>query len=110
MVPSQPDVEPYRPHPQAIPAPEIPIPASRVAHGTALKGQMEEVAAQALARRENLPVQVHGAAPGVYVVFESQPNVQLVLESLESSRQGIEVVSVTSYRTNETVPMGSTPT
>jgi len=39
-------------------------------------------------------VEVHGAAPGLYVQFESQPGVPLNLKSLEDARMGIEIVAV----------------
>ncbi len=37
---------------------------------------------------------VHGAEPGLYVQFESQPGVELKLESLEDRVSGIELVAV----------------
>lgn len=37
---------------------------------------------------------MHGAIPGLYVQFESQPGVPLQLSSLEDVRQGIELVAV----------------
>jgi hypothetical protein len=44
--------------------------------------------------RGALGIAVHGAQPGLYIQFESPPDVGLKLESLEDKRKGIEVVAV----------------
>ncbi|GER07158.1 hypothetical protein JCM17843_14680 [Kordiimonadales bacterium JCM 17843] len=46
------------------------------------------------ANREAADIAVHGAEPGLYVEFESPPDVDLKLESLEDRRRGIELVAV----------------
>jgi hypothetical protein len=53
-----------------------------------------EAQRQAEANRAALEISVHGAQPGLYVEFESPPNVELKLDSLENKRSGIEVVAV----------------
>jgi hypothetical protein len=47
---------------------------------------------------------VHGAEPGLYIQFESQPGIELRLESLEDRRKGIEVVAVQQVRTEPEAP------
>lgn len=93
LVRQAPQVELYTPHrhlfPQAIAPPQ-----SRVQHGRALKAAMQEAAASALARRKQTGPGIHGAEPGVYVVFTSQPDTPLNIGSLEDRGRGIEVVAV----------------
>jgi hypothetical protein len=39
-------------------------------------------------------IEVHGAEPGLYIEFDSQPGIDLKLESLEHKGRGIELVAV----------------
>ena len=52
-------------------------------------------------RRDEVDIKIHGAVPGLYVQFESQPGVPLQVTSLEDSRKGIEVVAVSHSATEE---------
>lgn len=104
IVPGKPTVEPYTPHGRKIDIPKPPAPASRPAHGKALKRALESAVVEAHQRRTNPGFQVHGAEPGLYVQFESQPGVPLKLSSLEDARQGIELVAVSHTQTEEAEP------
>ncbi len=95
LVARRPAVEAYTPHPRRIDVPEAPSPRSRPAHGRALGQQLNAAIAQAHRRRAESAIKIHGAAPGLYIQFESQPDVPLKLSSLEDVRQGIELVAVT---------------
>ena len=55
---------------------------------------MERAAAEAVAQRAAYGVTVHGGVPGIYIQFESPPDVELKLESLEDRRKGIELLTV----------------
>lgn len=55
-------------------------------------------------RRSEAGLEVHGAKPGLYIQFESQPGVPLTLSSLEDAGQGIELVSVSHGKTEEAEP------
>lgn len=86
--------EPYTPH-SFVPAFKTPpSPADRKAHARALKKAMEGAREEALKRRATAGFSVTGASPGIYVQFESQPDIELKLESMEIARQGIELVAV----------------
>lgn len=104
IVPGKPSAEAYRPHPRAMAVPKPPAPASRAAHGKALKQALVSAVVQAQQRRAAAGIQVHGAVPGLYVQFESQPGVPLQLSSLEDGRQGIELVAVSHTLTEEPKP------
>jgi hypothetical protein len=49
-------------------------------------------------------ITIHGAMPGLYVQFDSQPGIPLNLSSLEDARSGIELVAVTQSKTSEKIP------
>jgi len=83
---------------------KAPAPASRPAHGKALQQAFESAVVQANQRRADAGIQVHGAVPGLYVQFESQPGVPLRVSSLEDARQGIELVAVSHVLTQEAEP------
>ncbi len=104
IVPGKPTAEPYTPHGRKIDIPKPPAPASRPAHGKALKQALESAVVEAHQRRAETGFQVHGAVPGLYVQFESQPGVPLKLSSLEDARQGIELVAVSHAQTEEAEP------
>jgi hypothetical protein len=86
--------ERYTPHLflPAIKSP--PSPRDRKAHARELKRAIEDARKEAQARRASAGFAITGAAPGIYVQFESQPGFALKLESMESARQGIELVAV----------------
>jgi len=104
IVPGKPAAEGYKPHPRKIDVPKAPVPASRAVHGESLKQALTAAVVEAHQRRADAGIQVHGAVPGLYVQFESQPDVPLNLSSLEDARQGIELVAVTRVQTNEAPP------
>ncbi|MBK8591405.1 MAG: hypothetical protein IPN77_20260 [Sandaracinaceae bacterium] len=104
IVGGSPRSELYRPHSRKMTTRAVPAPGSRPAHGMALAQSLASVVAQAHQRRAEAGLQVHGAVPGVYVQFESQPGVPLRLCSLEDARQGIELVAVAHTQTDEAEP------
>lgn len=104
LVPDQPQAEKYEQHPRTIKGPKSQPPPSRVEHGKALERSLKEAVVEASKRREEAAIEVHGAMPGLYVQFESQPGVPLKVTSLEDSRQGIEVVAVSHSKTEEAEP------
>ncbi len=104
IVPGKPTAEPYTPHGRKIDISKPPAPASRPAHGQALKKALESAVAEAHLRRTDAGVQVHSAVPGLYVQFESQPGLPLKLSSLEDARHGIELVAVSYAQTEEAEP------
>ena len=94
IVRRQPRAEPYTPHGKAIPPREIPAPKNRAYHATRLKAALLRADRDVKKEREEQGVIVHGAEPGLYVQFESQPGLELKLESLEDRVSGIELVAV----------------
>lgn len=91
-------------HPRRIKPKKPPAPDSRAAHGKALKQALESAVIEAKQRRADAGIQVHGALPGLYVQFESQPGVPLNPSSLEDAGQGIELVAFSHTQTNEPEP------
>lgn len=73
----------------------------RPAHGAMLKASLEKAELDGAARRSAAGITVHGAAPGLYVQFESRPGVTLNVSSLEDRKVGIEVVAVTREAVGE---------
>jgi len=78
--------EPYRRPRRAIARRGIPVPANRGRHGRQLQSELEQAGAAGLARRESEDVRVAGAVDGIYVRFESFPDLDLALESLDPRR------------------------
>ncbi len=66
-----------------------------------LKASLEKAELDGAARRSAAGITVHGAAPGLYVQFESRPGVTLNVSSLEDRKVGIEVVAVTREAVGE---------
>ncbi len=95
LIRTPPRREDYRPHPRKIELAAPPPPANRRRHARALKASLHQAQREAQARRGAAEIAVHGAEPGLYVEFASQPGVELKLESLEDKRKGIELVAVT---------------
>lgn len=104
LVPGRPVTEPYAPHQRTIRPPKPPTPPNRAEHGRALRTALEGAVYEAQQRRAEAGIEVPGSAPGLYVQFESQPGVRLNLQSLEDTRKGIELVSVTQTHTAEAKP------
>ena len=104
LVPGHPSKEAYRPHPRKFEVTKPAPPASRSKHGKALERALKTVVTEANRRRRDAGITVHGAEPGVYVQFESQPGVVLHLSSFEDARQGIELVAVSHTKTEEPEP------
>lgn len=107
VVTSDPIIERYSPHPRGFEKKEIPVPESRAKHGSALSLAFEHASVEAVERRKaanDSGITVHGAMPGLYIQFESQPGIPLKLASLEDARSGIELVAVTQSKTAEPEP------
>jgi hypothetical protein len=96
LVPGPPTAEAYRPHGRTIKITKPVPPTSRAKHGKALERSLKAAVVEANNRRDDAGIEVHGAVPGLYVQFESQPGVPLQVTSLEDARQGIEVVAVSA--------------
>ncbi len=104
LVPGPPTAEQYRPHGRKINATKLAPPISRAKHGEELKQALKAAVVEANNRREESGIQIHGAVPGLYVQFESQPGAPLQVTSLEDARQGIEVVAVSHTKSDEPEP------
>ncbi len=104
LVPGPPTAEEYKPHGRKIDVTKPAPPASRAKHGKALERALKAAVVESNKRRDQAGIEVHGAVPGLYVQFESQPDVPLQVSSLEDSRQGIEVVAVSHSKTEEPEP------
>lgn len=104
LVPGPPTAEEYKPHGRKIDVPKPAPPTSRAKHGKALERALKAAVVEANRRRDEAGIEVHGAVPGLYVQFESQPGVPLQVTSFEDSRQGIEVVAVSYSKTDEPEP------
>lgn len=104
IVPGRPTSEAYSPHKRAMKTTKPPAPASRVAHGNALKHALASAVVDAHQRRVDAGIKVHGAVPGMYIQFESPPGVPLQLAALEDRRQGVELVAVSQTQTDGAEP------
>jgi len=105
LVPTGPSTERYRPHPRRIdPPPGPPAPASRSKHAKSLELALNSAITESQKRRSEAGIEVHGAEPGLYIQFESQPGVPLELGSLEAMHRGIELVAVSHSMTTEEAP------
>lgn len=87
LIPGRAVPEPYRRPPRAMEGKALAPPEDRAGHATGLRSGLEAAGARGAARRGEQPIQVSGAVPGVYVVFESFPGIQLAFERLDP-RQG----------------------
>lgn len=107
LVSRAPTTEAYTSHPPAIPPPFIPAPPDRARHARQLRTALLAAAKAAGQARKELGIAVHGAQPGLYVEFDSQPGVPLDLGSLENRRPGvdIELVAVTTTAGTEGAPV-----
>jgi hypothetical protein len=95
FVRSTPKPDEYKPHPRVVRSSSPPSPADPKAHSAALKQALKDAESTGKERRAAQEVQVAGAAPGLYLVFDSQPGFELKLDTLDARGSGIEVVSVT---------------
>lgn len=104
LVPGPPTAEEYKPHGRKIDVTKPAPPTSRAKHGKGLERALKAAVVESNKRRDEAGIEVHGAVPGLYVQFESQPGVPLQVTTLEDSRQGIEVVAVSHSKTAEPEP------
>lgn len=104
LFPGSPTAEEYKPHGRKIDTTKPAPPTSRPRHGRALERALKAAVMESSKRRDETDIEVHGAVPGMYLQFESQPGVPLQVKSLEDSRQGIEVVAVSHSKTTEAEP------
>lgn len=91
LVPGRRTVEEYKPYGRDIDDKKPPPPPSRAQHGKALSRALAAAVDEAKQRRAEAGLEIHGATPGLYVQFESQPGVPLQVTSLEESRQQVGV-------------------
>ncbi len=103
LVRKRPTTESYSPHGRKIPPASFPRPTNARGHAAALKAALTQAELEARGSRDQQGISVHGAEPGLYIQFESQPDVGLKIESLEDRRSGIEVVAVQSIVRDERV-------
>lgn len=73
-------------------------------HGRALREKLLAAEREARQRRVAAGIEIEGATPGLYIQFESQPDVPLQLASLEDRSQKIELVAVTVSETQDQPP------
>src|SRR5690349_5273906 len=87
--------EPYQRPPQRIPEAKLPT-VNRANHGRDLRIQLETAAEESLLRRTEQTVNIAGSQPGIRVVFDSFPGIELAFESLDpkSGRSHPELLSV----------------
>jgi len=97
VVPTLPNTEEYRPHPRKIETRPVPAPPNRRHHARALRTALADAERASRSDRAAVNISVHGAEPGLYISFQSQPNVDLKLESLEHRGRGIELVAVQEF-------------
>jgi hypothetical protein len=101
VVPRPARAEAYTRPPRKIEGGPLPAPADRHGHGLRLAGQLQQAEATALAQRDERPEAASRAA-GIYVTFESFPDVELAFESLDPRLGKIhpELVAVRSVETD----------
>jgi hypothetical protein len=75
--------ERYRPPARNIPGRQFPSPENRSRHGRQLRAQLSATRDQGEARLSAEEVRIEGSIPGIHVVFESFPGIELALESLD---------------------------
>jgi hypothetical protein len=79
--------ENYRRPPRRMDGKALPAPTDRTAHAQGLITSLEAAGARAVAQRDISSIRVEGSIPGIYVVFESFPGIDLAFERLDP-RQG----------------------
>ena len=103
LVPGEPRSKDYAPHPRDFSATPDPAPPDRPLHGATLKQALLDAEAHAQEQRDEAEAQgirILGVKPGLYVDFESRPDLRLELSRLEAG-SGVELVSVKHWRTPE---------
>lgn len=78
--------EPYRPPPRVFEGKKRPAPDDPLAHGQKLHRELVDAEKKGKLRRERQAIEVEGALGGIYYFFESFPEIQMMLESLEPRR------------------------
>ena len=78
--------EPYRRPPRRIEARAGFVPPNRRGHGQQLESALQQAEAAGQSRREAEELHLEGVVDGIYVRFESFPDVELALESLDPRR------------------------
>lgn len=96
LVPRPPRSESYTTYGRRGPNPP-PAPASRAAHAEALRTSLFRAEETGKKRRAAASIEVHGAKPGLYIEFESQPGFELNHTSLSNKKKGIDLVAVTDH-------------
>lgn len=98
--------EAYTPHGGGSSQSPGPPVSGRFAHGQLIESAIKEAASRATQRRDAAAIAVSGAAPGMYLEFESFPGWDLALQSMEKrrtkdQRRHIELVAVTEHAEGE---------
>jgi len=94
IVPTPPSTEAYTPYGRKIEPPRFQRPGNRQQHADRLKEALAQAQREAAESQSALGITVHGAEPGLYIQFESPPDIGLKIESLENKKLGIELVAV----------------
>jgi len=79
--------EAYRPPPRRMSGAGLSAPYDPLAHGLRLRRELASAEDEGRVRREQRDIEIAGAVNGIYVTFESFPDIRLALESLDP-RQG----------------------
>lgn len=79
--------ERYRRPGQNIPGKQLRPPDDRAGHGRRLHSELQIASEQGDARRASQTLRIEGTIPGIHVVFESFPGIELAFERLDP-RQG----------------------
>lgn len=103
LIRKAPSTDQYSPHGKRIVLARPPGPPDRSRHATVLGEALEKARLEAEAGRKDVGFSVYDAHPGLYIDFQSPPDVELALESLEDRRKGIEVVSVRPFEQEQGV-------
>lgn len=88
FVPTPPNTDPFKGH-RRPPQPKVPRAQDRVGHAEALRGALDVAQREGETRRTAHAIRVTGAAPGIYIEFDSIPRFELKLDSLDVNRSGI---------------------
>lgn len=87
--------EKYRPHKRVIPPKRVPAPQDPVAHARRLRKALTDAQLALLAIKQRpTTVVAEATTKGMYLEFEGFPLHELKLQSLEATRSGIELLSV----------------
>lgn len=105
LVQARAQAEAYRPPPRRISGPKLPVPEDPLAHGHRLRQGLVAAEEQGRVRREQHDIEVQGAVDGIYVSFESFPDVHLALESLDPRRGKLhpELVAVREIESGDQI-------